>query len=86
MIKPLSDTQGKITSIDLRNTTKPIFNLRLSEKLLCGDCEIRISTYEGYLADLVFRPTHVTTKISDSVIRLSGLDYTKFKLFYLSVL
>ncbi|MCU7863661.1 MAG: hypothetical protein KZQ92_06755 [Candidatus Thiodiazotropha sp. (ex Lucinoma borealis)] len=58
----------------------------IREKLLCSDCEILLSKNERYVS-LLFSgaiPLHITG--NKKLIRVEGLDYTKFKLFALSVL
>ncbi|MEW8626992.1 MAG: hypothetical protein AB2551_14660 [Candidatus Thiodiazotropha sp.] len=58
----------------------------IREKLLCNDCEILLSKNERYVS-LVFSgaiPIHISGH--SKLIRVEGLDYTKFKLFALSIL
>jgi hypothetical protein len=58
----------------------------LRELLLCAECEVQLSRHERY-ASLVFsggvQPASTRT---GNVVRLTGLDYSHFKLFGLSIL
>ncbi|MCG7923058.1 MAG: hypothetical protein N0C81_03210 [Candidatus Thiodiazotropha lotti] len=58
----------------------------IREKLLCDDCERLLSKNERYVS-LVFSgaiPIHISGH--SKLIRVEDLDYTKFKLFALSIL
>ncbi|MCG8085502.1 MAG: hypothetical protein JAZ13_07270 [Candidatus Thiodiazotropha taylori] len=58
----------------------------IREKLLCEDCENSLSKNERYVS-LVFSGSislHITG--NSQLIRVLGLDYTKFKMFALSIL
>ena len=61
----------------------------LREKLLCGECEIRLSRYEKY-ASRVFDGKQITVPTVRGKLKgdasLCGIDYAGFKLFQLSVL
>jgi hypothetical protein len=71
----------------LRSGMKPsIQQLGLREPLFCADCETRLSVYEGY-ASKVFVDYATMPHTADAKrIIYHGVDYTKFKLFQLSVL
>lgn len=60
----------------------------LREKLLCFDCEQLLNDrYEKYFKRRWFDEKALPRELdADRSIRLSGLDYGKFKLFHLSVL
>lgn len=57
------------------------------EYLLCDDCEKLLNErYEQYAKEVLYDKRHLySTQLLDAEI-LSGLDYTKFKLFQLSIL
>jgi len=63
---------------------RPFEQKGLREKLLCGDCETKLSKYERY-ASTAF-DGKVTETPLDSVIIVNGIDYKQFKLFLLSIL
>ena len=56
------------------------------ENLLCEDCEGVINKYETYFAKTWYQQKKLPDKIENNRIVLTGLDYTNFKLFHLSVL
>lgn len=56
------------------------------ERLLCSDCETKLSTHERY-ASLVFSgEAPVKASQTGDAIKVQGMDYTKFRLFGLSIL
>lgn len=58
----------------------------IREKLLCQNCKTHISQWERY-ASLVFSGrANVVSKNEGKLIHISGIKYTPFKLFALSVL
>lgn len=59
----------------------------LREPLLCGGCEGRFSKYESYAAPAIFGGSRSfpVTHFGKGYI-VGGLDYTKLKLFFLSLL
>ena len=56
------------------------------EKLLCASCETKICSYEDYFAKLWYVQKSLPEVSDGTSFQLSGLDYTLFKLFHLSVL
>ena len=56
------------------------------ERLLCADCEMVLNRYEDYGAKVLNGGTKVEGAQVDNDLRFRGLDYTKLKLFYLSLL
>jgi hypothetical protein len=57
------------------------------EKLLCDDCEQFINAnYELYFNNIWYEKGYKPKKISRKKITLPGIDYSKFKLFLLSIL
>lgn len=58
----------------------------LRERLLCDDCEQRLSAWERYASLALKGGVSLTYRQEGSVVFVSGLDYTRFKLFQLSVL
>ena len=58
----------------------------LRERLLCCDCETKLSRFERY-ASLVFRGNAgVSWKREGDLVFLEGISYNEFKLFALSIL
>ncbi len=58
----------------------------LRESLLCGVCESNISGPERYLSLVMTGQIPVGNSQSGNLVEITGLDYTKFRLFGLSVL
>lgn len=56
------------------------------EFLLCSDCEILLSKNERYVSSVFSGKTPVKSYKEGRLIHIEGLDYTKFKLFALSIL
>lgn len=56
------------------------------EWLLCSDCETQFSKYETYVSSLMSGTSALDVKKDGRLIALEGIDYTRFKLFQLSIL
>ena len=56
------------------------------EKLLCDKCEAKLSTYERYAKHVFVGVEPVEASRQNNLIEIRGLDYTKFRLFGLSIL
>lgn len=71
------------TSKDVKNS---LLQKGIREKLLCANCEQKLSKYERY-ASLVFKKDSTASLRQDGkIIIVEGLDYNYFRLFALSVL
>lgn len=55
------------------------------EPMLCGDCEERINRYETYYAHELIVGKRMPEILRDTVVKIAGLDYARFKLFHLSI-
>jgi hypothetical protein len=84
--RPIYDEDHEAIYFD--STRKGIRRRGFWEELLCRECEERIGKLESYFADLWFkqgvRPELVIR--GNRPLRVAGLDYTRFKLFHLSIL
>lgn len=60
----------------------------LTEKLLCGVCETLLGQYETYFSGQWYGAQGLPREVPEGVgpIIKHGLDYTRFKLFHLSIL
>ncbi len=58
----------------------------LREYLLCGECESRISVYEKYFKETWFDGQALPDSLTSKYLTIENLDYSKFKLFHLSIL
>ena len=68
---------------------RPFEQKGVREPLLCAECETRLSRYEHYASQVIDGgvPSRVRDlRASHNCIDVFDLDYTKFKLFGLSVL
>ncbi|MCG8056928.1 MAG: hypothetical protein JAY94_14700 [Candidatus Thiodiazotropha endolucinida] len=85
--RPLYDEINRLHVISSQdNERNKYLQKGIREKLLCNDCERLLSKNERYVS-LVFSgsiPIHISGH--SKLIRVEGLDYTKFKLFALSIL
>jgi hypothetical protein len=91
--KPLYDDKHKAqrlskTGEQQKYKKRKLLQKGLREKLLCFDCEQLLNDrYEKYFKQLWFDKKALPSKFGDDTeIRLNGLDYSKFKLFHLSIL
>jgi len=58
----------------------------IRERLLCGDCEQQLSVYEKYVREVLMGGVEIVVQNEGNLLKLSELDYDKFKLFQLSIL
>ena len=58
----------------------------LRERLLCAECEIKLSRWETYAANVLYNRNRGTCRKVDGTIIVDGLDYAQFKLFLLSLI
>jgi hypothetical protein len=54
--------------------------------MLCSDCEVRISRYEGHAKQVLFGESAVTTDPGHGFGKIFQVDYAHFKLFVLSLI
>ncbi len=87
LYRPGYDEKHRMEVIRRASPEITVIQKGFREQLLCAECEGLLSSrYENYFADLWYsRQPHPPTT-SQSLILLTQLDYTKFKLFHLSVL
>lgn len=64
----------------------PFQQTGLREYLFCGGCEDRLSAWETYAAEVLRNLPDTTQARPGEVVEVQGVDYTKFKLFQLSLL
>lgn len=58
----------------------------LREKLLCQECETKLSVYERYVSQVFSGAIPAQSERNGDLVKIKGLDYTHFKLFGLSIL
>jgi len=85
--KPLYDEAHRFRWASLDPTYQNKLEQKgLREKLLCKKCESAISKYETYVSRLFNGDKIIPSVRNKNAVFLSRIDYTKFKLFLLSVL
>lgn len=87
MYEAMYDERHRFHSISLRPDGRTKYRQKGAyEKLLCFDCEQKLSVHEAYAKRLFFTGLSlIETRNADS-IEFQGVDYTQLKLFQLSVL
>jgi hypothetical protein len=85
--KPLYDEKHRFHVLSTTPEEKNIFEQKgIREKLLCFDCEQYFSQLEDYASKVFYGGVEVEFKNDTNKILIEGIDYTKFKLFQLSLL
>jgi hypothetical protein len=88
LYRPLYGPTHQIRSIHPGVTRIRFLRKGLREALLCDDCESLVGRYETYFSGLWYGDHGFLSEIPAGVSKImkSGLDYTQFKLFHLSIL
>lgn len=85
--KPIYDSKHRL---HLRKSGKRLKGKSLQkgirERLLCEGCEQQLSRNEKYVREVLFGGTEVGTWRVQNRLKLSNLDYTKVRLFFLSLI
>lgn len=85
--KQLYDNKGRFHVLStLKQKPRPLEQKGIREKLLCKDCEQQLSIYEKYAREILMGGESFQFERHGKLIRLSDLNYHKFKLFLLSIL
>jgi hypothetical protein len=89
LYKPLYDDKHRF--IGLKDVPEPGANEALLQKgireyLLCVDCEQHLSKFETYASQVLRNFPDTSREPPSSVVRVTGIDYVRFKLFQLSLL
>jgi len=58
----------------------------IREFLLCANCEQHLSKFEQYASQVLRELPDTSKELPGSVVRVTGIDYKKFKLFQMSLL
>jgi len=83
VFKPLYDEKHCFHALGVRSLKKLQKGIR--EKLLCGECEGRLSKYEHYMSQVGGNPK-IKKSRNGRFVTIEGLDYKKVRLFGLSIL
>ncbi len=86
MFKPLYDKKGRAHKISSSKFPDSLFIQKgIREKLLCADCETKLSKWERYASQAIFHKIAQPEKYDDALI-FRGINYKIYKLFQLSLL
>ena len=87
MYKPIYDEKHRLIlrKNGHKANTKPL-KKGIRERLLCEKCEGQISVYEKYVREILFGGTAISITPFNGRISISGLDYTKVRLFFISLI
>ncbi len=87
LYQPLYDEKHRLQLLSIIPSQGNAFKQKgLKEKLLCDECEQKLSVWEGYARKILKGGVPLTTRTEGNVILIEGIDYRQFKLFQLSVL
>lgn len=87
MYRPLHNEKNQYMQISADPSEKIKYRQKgIWERLLCRDCERQFNRYETYIKEALFDGKHIEGNNDGERVNLSGLDYTKTRLFYLSLL
>lgn len=70
----------------LKEKTRPFEQKGIREKLLCNDCEQKLSVFERYVRGVIKGGESVVIHEYPDKLEITGINYTFFKLFQLSIL
>lgn len=65
---------------------RPMEQKGIREKLLCGDCEQKLSVFEKYAREVILGGVEITVENKGNLTKISDINYQKFKLFQMSIL
>jgi hypothetical protein len=85
VFRPTYDEKHRAFYVAPDETLKGPVQNGFRERLLCSDCEQRLSEYERYVADVWFSQI-LPAQIPADGLTIEGLDYSRFKLFHLSLI
>lgn len=85
--KPIYDEKHRIfPRMGGRLPKAPPLQKGIRERLLCRECEQKLSPYEKYNRRVLFGGTEIAVQQQGNTLLLSGLLYEKIRIFYLSIL
>jgi hypothetical protein len=85
--KPLYDKKHRIYArIGRKLADMPPLQKGFRERLLCRDCEQKLSPYEKYNREILYGGVQITGSRNGDRIEITGLNYQRVRVFYLSLL
>jgi hypothetical protein len=85
LYKPHYDEKHRALLFDKRDAPYTMVQKGLRERLLCDGCEARLQVFEDYFARYWFKQMPLPARVVAPEVILSGIDYSQFKLFLLSI-
>ena len=85
LYRPHYDEKHRALLFDKRDAPYTMVQKGPRERLLCEGCEARLQVFEDYFARYWFKRRPLPARVVAPEVILSGIDYTQFKLFLLSV-
>lgn len=89
LYKPLRDEKHRYIGLKYGQETgakRILLQKGIREYLLCGNCEQVLAKYELYAADVLRKLPDISREPAGRVVYIAGVDYTRFKIFQLSLL
>ena len=83
---PVYDSSHRAITLEPKKPRRGYRQNGFWDRLFCDACEKLLGRLESYFADVWFNRPLRPNSLQGEVVRISGLDYTKFKLFHLSIL
>ncbi len=85
--RPMYDDEHRFRILSSEPRKKTQFKRKgLRERLLCRDCESLISKWEQYVRNILYGGTGFYGRDDGAYHYVSGLDYGRVRLYYLSIL
>lgn len=88
VFRPTYDSSHTAIFVDQKQERRGKRQRGFTEYMLCDACEGRFNEWETYFANVWFneRTRLRPATIQGSIVQVAGLDYSKFKLFHLSLI
>ena len=83
---PVYDSNHRASTLEPQKPRRGYRQNGFWDRLLCDTCEGRLGRLESYFADVWFNQPLRPNRLVGQVATMSGLDYSRFKLFHLSIL
>lgn len=84
--KPVYDEKHRAMQYTVDADSHGYIQQGFREYLFCDKCEQLFNKLETYFANEWFERRKLPTHVTDDLVHIDGLDYTKFKLFHHSIL
>ena len=85
LYRPHYDDKHRAMLFDGSSAPFKVLQKGLREPLLCQECEGRLGVFESYFARFWYKRSALPPVVNDPEVVLTGIDYSRFKLFILSI-